>query len=318
MSEILEASPRSSEILSSFEQELSAPDAPEQDAPQEDAQAEEVTEQIPADEADDSGEQEEAVEAEPKAEGPSAFLKSQARLAGLRDSLVAIARDDAQLQQMIDDALDAKDAGEQEPEKQEPEPEPEPDSDFFEDLFSEDEFDPSDPSHKAIKGLLGKLNEFDKRQKQRDALFARFANEQIEREKAREQAEIATQAKALYDPFDAVLDEYGVEAFGNKEKGLTKAQQAVRKELAEYYVGLKARPDLPEETKRHLAETAIRAYRRDLAEAREQKQQQVKKQAKQRTGGNGKVDPRPRAQTRSEAIDEFDDFLAGRVTFDLD
>lgn len=292
--------------MEAFEQEIeAAPDAPvgEQDDSTD-------IEQEPADDADDSGE--EAVQ--PSAEGPSDLLRTMARQVGMRESLIGLARDDKQLQAMIDAEMDARDAAP--PERQESEPEQEPEEDFFKLDLGEDEFDDSDPVHRTLKAQVAKLNEYDKRIREREAkleknqeLLARWANEQIKQQ-------TAVEAKRLYEPFDRVLDGYGTDLFGDKAKGLSKSQVAIRKELSEKYLAIGAMPDLPDDHKEHLADLAVRAYRRDLAEERDKKQQAVKKHAKQRTGGTGRIDPKPKAQTRDEALDEFEDYLMGRVELD--
>ncbi len=275
-----------------------------------DAEENDAADDIPADEADDAGTEEEAAEAEPEPEGPSAVLRTLARQAGLRPSLVALAKDDAQLQAMIDEAMEAKDSAE--PEKPEEKPQvQEPEPDFFASEFGEDEFDETDPAHRVIKGLVTKLNEYDKRQAQRDALFAQFAKQQLEREDARKQAEDRQIAEKLYKPLDAALDDYGHEVFGDSKKGLSKSQIEARREVAVRYVALGIKPDDSDTNKDHIADLAIRAFSKEIAESRDKKQKQLQRQSRERTGGGGKIDPAPGQRSREESLDVFDDYLRG-------
>ena len=300
-----QAAEPTTEALDQFEEFLGTGDEPTGDEPA----AEESQKETAADDADDEVQQ-------PPVEGPSGVLKTLARQAGLKPSLIAIARDDKQLQAMIDAELDAREDGEPEPE---PEAEPEPEEDYFAAQFEEGEYDDSDPIHRAHKSLVSRLNEFTKTQKEQQrkieknqALFAQWAHEQI----AREQSQ---QAQVLYKPLDELLDDFGTDLFGSKSGGLSKTQQAVRAEIAEKYWALGARPDSPDEHKQHLADLAVRAYRKDLAELRDQKQQAVKRQAKNRTGGTpGKAPGQPRPKTHEESMETFEDFLNGRIELDLD
>lgn len=297
-------SSRTQQSLDAFQEMLdSRPDEPRDEEVLED------TEQ-PADEADDDAGDEPTDDSpeskeKPAAEGPSATLKTVARQAKVPAELVAIARDDQQLQAIIDAHLDAQEAGEG-AEKDEPEPEnQEPEKDFFEFPIAEDEFDDTDPVHKAFKTHVERSNELVKDLHGKLGLFARFANEQIKREQEREQAQQQELSQKFYGPLDSALDDFGSDVFG-KTGSLTKSQLEVRKAVAEKYAGL-ATLDADEDEKLRLAELAIRAYSRDLAERRDKAVQSEKKQPRMRTGGGGNVRPSAKKpSTRDEKIALFD------------
>ena len=188
--------------------------------------------------------------------------------AGIDPSLVGRAKDDAQLQLMIEAA--------NRPETKEADP-PE-DLSLSIDL-PEDEFSADDPVRKVFTAWQEKLNKQQQEVSKALSALTAFANSQLDREDQQ-------QWNSLYAPFDQALDAFESPVLGTSGK-LNEKQHAARAAIAEKYYALGATPNMPAEELQRYAELAVAAARKDLIEQRNKKQQASAQQKRQVIGGAG-------------------------------
>jgi hypothetical protein len=240
--------------------------------PVEEEQAENETEQTPSDDdsaeviAGDAEQVTETPEPEVIPEGPSFLMKQEAARAGVDPKFIAVAKDDAQLEQMI--VAVSRDADAKE--------EPLPEFNLAVEL-PEDEYPADDPVRKQLEKMASAITE---RQKLVERVLGGIA--QVENERFdREQQQVHQQ---VFGAFDEYLDSYEVKELGKAGK-LTPAQREERSTIANYYTALGATPDMPADEKKLLAELALTRHRRDLVEQRTKNKQAAQAQAKRVTGG---------------------------------
>jgi hypothetical protein len=247
-------------------------------------------------EAGDAEAEVEETPAEEIAEGPSFLMKQEAARAGLDPKFIALAKDDAQLEQMIEASIESREVAD----KTEPVVADEP---ITLDL-PEDEFAADDPIRKALSGIVEKFNAKLEKANKTIGLLAGFANERLEKEEQDQQRVYQDNYTKLFSPFDEVLDSFDSPVLGKTGK-LTKTQQAERAEVAKRYQGLGATVDLSAEEKKRFAELAVAAHRSDLVEQRNKKQQADKRQSRQVLGGGGGKLP-VGTKTREDILREWD------------
>jgi hypothetical protein len=181
------------------------------------------------------------------------------------------------------------------------EPETPPEEPLVKLELPEDEYGPDDPIRKQFQSIVDKLNaEHASRVKAESELKA--AKER------QEQREFSEQFNALYQTFDDTLDSYDSPKYGNAKKGLTVAQHAARKAVADRYQGLGAEVSTPVEEKRRLAELALSAYDPGVVQQHHQKQQQSRQPPKRVTGGGHARDVRL-APTIKDLTDRWEEAL---------
>jgi hypothetical protein len=282
-----------------WEANIAARTAPIEELADEDgeqAEGEDQTEQESGDdesaETEAGEEAEEAVEqtaTETLADGPTFLMKQEAARAGLDQKFIALAKDDAQLEQMILAATESRDATDQ---TEDPLPE-----------FSlavelpEDEYPADDPVRKQLDKMAAAITE---RQKLVERVLGGLAQEATQR-MDREQSEKNEQ---VFSVFDEYLD-----SFNSPELG--KGRNEARKAIAETYLALGVTPETPAEEKRLLAELALMRHKRPLVEQRTKHKQAAQTQSKRVTGGKSTA-PIKGKPTYEQALREWDEVLEGR------
>lgn len=232
---------------------------------------EEVEEEV---EADDEPE---VPEAEPSDEpSASAEMLAVARLAGVPEELLTVAKDNTSVERLIDFF-----SKQQQPEesKEEAPSEPETDELAVQDLLGEDEYDPTDPVHKQIKHMVGVINK--QRAEERKTLQLLLAHAQHQLQEKQQ-----VEAASFQQPYDEALDELDNPAFGNSSKGLTDSQIKMRAAAFKGYISLV--DGEPAERRRDLAKAAIKAKYANLFPERvaDKAVEQRVKQAKKKLGGS--------------------------------
>jgi hypothetical protein len=248
------------------------------------------TEQLAAD--DDSGAEIPAEEAKTvSAEGPSFLMKRAAIDAGIPEFVVNWARDDAQLQQMLETIGPASGAPVDAAEEAKP---------ALEYMLPEDEFGADDPMAKQVRHLIDTLNsklaEIDKK--------ATAAEEVKQTLSQREQQAIYT---AIATPFDEVLDSFQSDVLGTAGS-LTPKQERVRFELFEKYKALGAAPTLPADRLKQKARVVLQDDYGSLVEQKQQQERAKQKQAKTVLGG-GQARNVQKPLTHEDKLKEFQNFL---------
>lgn len=271
--------------LAEFQQSLDA--VPEEEQVDETEQAEGVEQSAEGDSVDDQATEEAAADVD---EGPSYLMKRAAVEAGIDPSLVGRAKDDAQLQLMIEAA--------NRPEAKETTP-PE-DLSLTVDL-PEDEFSADDPVRKVFTAWQEKLNKQQQEVSKALSALTAFANSQLDREDQQ-------QWDSLYTPFDKALDTFESPVLGTSGK-LTEKQREARAAIAEKYTALGASPDMPAEELQRYADLAVAAARKDLIEQRNKKQQASAQQKRQVIGGAGAQRTVQRAKTTNDVFAEWNKSL---------
>lgn len=269
----------------------SAPEVVEDD---EDAPVEETAQVEGVEESadDEDAVETEAVEetAEVADEGPSFLMKRAAVEAGIDPTLVGRAKDDAQLELMIEAA------------RQPAQGDAPPPEDFTLALeLPEDDFAPDDPVRKVFSAIQEKWNKREQEVGKALSALTAFANMQLQREDRQEWS-------SLYAPFDKALDAFESPLLGTSGK-LSDKQRAERAAIAEKYAALGASADMPAEELQRFAELAVAAARKDLIEQRNKKQQAATRQQKQVTGGGGPQRTVQRVKTRDDVLAEWDKSL---------
>lgn len=258
---------------------------------------------------DDAGEAEESSQSETEekpADGPTAAMKAMAKFAKVPERLIAIAKDDEQLQAFIDELGNAGEA------KQEQEQEADPlekwaGAPLFADDFSEDEFDADDPVVKRLKSMQEALNKEVSDQRKsllhvKKLLDLQAQNEQLQQQ----QKEFAV----LGTPFDEVLDEVGSAVLG-KSGSLTDKQFQERAELFEAYKTVVEKSKAGPERFKEIAKLALQAKHPSLAKALDAIKQQTRQQAKSRTNG-GAATPSKGQPTYREKMKHLEALMSGK------
>lgn len=260
----------------------------------EDDEEAEIEETEQAEGVEESAEGEDAVETkdveetpEVADEGPSFLMKRAAVEAGIDPSIVGRAKDDAQLELLIEAA--------RQPERGDAVPT----EDFSLALeLPEDDFAPDDPVRKVFTAIQEKWNQREQEVGKALSALTAFANMQIQREDQQTWS-------ALYDPFDKTLDSFESPLLGTTGK-LSDKQRTERAAIAEKYAALGASPDMPAEELQRYTELAVAAARKDLIDQRNKKQQATTRQQKQVTGGGGPQRTVQRPKTREDLIAAWD------------
>jgi hypothetical protein len=234
-------------------------------------------------------------------------MKQEAERAGLDPKLIAVASNDAQLEQMIvvhKDREQPKDAT---------------DVDFDDTPLAfdlpEDEYPADDPVRKALGSVV---EGFNKRLQQRDSVIAQLANwtnKQIDRADREAQESQLKEHAVLVAPFDEVLDSFNSDVFG---KTGTKDPKQVQSRVAawEKYFKLGADAKLDKDILARKALLAAEDYRPGFIEQRTKTQQAVARQKRNVIGG-GNSRPVGPAKTREDAIKEWNDALTGKKPLEL-
>lgn len=239
----------------------------------------------------------EASVAEAVDEGPSFLMKQAALTAGVDPDWLSIAKDDAQLEQMIEVARKNR------PAKTEPS-EPEKDELELEVSLSEDEYGPDDPVRKHLVSWAEKLNKQRTETKQYLSSLAAVANQQL-------QSQEREVWHKLYDPLNETLDSFESPLLG-KTGSETPAQKALRISIAERYVGVGATHTMSAAEMKRLADLTIAATRPDLVEQRTKKQQAAARQPSKVIGGNPAARPVKGTPTYEESMSDWNAFLEGK------
>ena len=282
--------------LEEFQSQLDNPSASAEEPEQDDDGVEESAEV-------ESGEVEATEEvAETHAEGPSFLMKRAALDAGLDATLVAKAKSDEHLELMIEAAGVTRQAYDSDSEA---EAEEAPDYDLSLDL-PEDEYGPDDPLRKQLASWQGKLS-------QRFAEHERALGAALSHIQRQLQTEETTAHSKVFGQFDKVLDSFDSAELGKREN-MNAAQFATRKAIADKYLALGATPDSSESELETYTEAAIMAFKRDLIEQRNIKQQAATKQRQKVLGGGGSRSVE-RAMTEDDLLAELDEIRAGKKPF---
>lgn len=264
----------------------------EEQAVEETEQAEGVEESAEGDDAVETEEVEET--AEVADEGPSFLMKRAAVEAGIDPSIVGRAKDDAQLELLIEAA--------QKPERGDA---PSPEEFTLSLELPEDDFAPDDPVRKVFTAIQEKWNKREQEVGKALSALTAFANMQLQREDQQAWS-------SLYDPFDKALDSFESPLLGTTGN-LSEKQRAERNAIAEKYSALGANASMPAEELQRYAELAVSAVRKDLIEQRTRKQQATTRQQKQVTGGGGPQRTVQRPKTREDLLAEWDKSLRNGV-----
>lgn len=265
------------------------------DATEEPEAVDEVNEQEPgveeSAEADPVEEQATEQVAEVLSEGPSFLMKQAATTAGIPQFLVETAHDDAQLQgwmEMLSQPGEAKEA--------------EPEAPFSLNL-PEDEFGADDPVRKQFSALVATLN----------GKFAEQEKKLREFEETRteiQRREYQAAHKAVFSPFDEVLDSYDSDVLG-KTGSCTPKQIQAREKIAAKYQALGATPGMDATALKRKAILAISDEQPDLVEQHNKKAQAARTQPQRVLGGGGQRSvEKPKGP--KEIMAEWDLALAGK------
>jgi hypothetical protein len=247
--------------------------------PVEEEQAENEPEQTPSDDdsaevvAGDEQEVTETPEPEVIPEGPSFLMKQEAARAGVDPKFIAVAKDDAQLEQMI--VAVSRDADVKE--------ELLPEFSLTIDL-PEDEYPADDPIRKQLEKITAAVVERVKLNERYIGSLAQIETERMEREersnleaKQREYTTVAT-------PFDQLLDSFNDPLLGKTGTNDPK-QREKRVEIWSLYQGIGADAKQPPEVLSRKALKALEEVRPDLAERYTQNKKAAEAQARRVTGG---------------------------------
>ena len=264
------------------------PPAENEDAPDDETPVEEPAGEVV---------EEQAVEPEPEpvADGPSFVMKQVALSAGIPQSAVDRAPNDAALQWLVQEVRASAGPTPQETPKEEP---------IAKVTLPEDEYGPDDPVRQQMQALVDALNA-------ERAERLRGEKELKDAKQRQDAREFNEQFTALYKPFDDTLDSYDSPKLGNAQKGLTPQQHAVRKAIADRYQGLGADVSTPVEEKRRLTELALLASDPSVVDQRNKKLQAVKAQPQRVTGGTTARNVRTKT-TVDDIVREWDEALQGR------
>lgn len=235
----------------------------------------------------DEDESEEADGEEPAVEGPSDEMRAVAKLAGVPEQFLGMAKTNADVQMLISHFSQKPE--EQKPQAQQEAPVEEDLELSVEDFLPSDDFDESDPAHKAVKSLVDVLNE----ERKTTRLLLGFASQQMNQQQQE-------QARAFQSPFDEALDEIG--AFGDSKSGLSDSEVQMRKAAFQAYISLAEGE--PPERRKELAQAAARVKFSHLLPKEEavDKKKALMKQSRRRRGAG--VTNAPPAKL--SAVDEFE------------
>ena len=234
-------------------------------------------------EAQDEGVEEEVDETdEPEqSSGPSAEMLAVAKLAGVPEEFLGMAKDNGQLQTLITHFTT------QQQKPVEATPEPEATADQADELtvgafLPEEEFDETDPTHKALAKVVEALN----KERKTTRLLVAHASAQLQQQ---QQAE----AQSFQAPYDEALDEFSNDVFGNSAKGLTPTQAKIRESAFNAYLTLVEGE--PSERRKELAAAAVKAKFSkifgDNIDPDVKREALVKQSKKRRGSGGAKASP---------------------------
>lgn len=287
------------ETVDTIEEEPEVPEAPSERETQEAAfenflnppeETEEPSEKTSVETPDEQPETDETVTPPASAEGPSAAMQEVAIQSGLPEQLVSLARDDAQLREMVGLARNSR---------QEETP-AEPEADVFEISLPEDEFDKDDPIRQEFEKMQGFYTKKLDRLKDDMGVLVNVASELHQ---AHEQSQQRTQ-QDFQAQFDGVLDELQNPSLG-KFGELTEAQALVREATFKHYVKLHEQsPNRPltEVAQQSAIELFPGLADQQKAEAQKEK---LRQQSHKRLGG-GPSAPAPEPhKSREEAMEDF-------------
>lgn len=227
-----------------------------------------------ADVAEDS--EQEIPEAEPSDDkGPSAEFIALAKLAGVPQELIEVAKDNTSVEKLVE--FFGKQQQVEQP-KEEVAEESEKDDLSIQDYLTE-EYDESDPVHRQLRHVIDVVNK--QRQEERKALQLLLAHAQHQLQERQQ-----TEAASFQRPYDEALDELDSPAFGNSSRGLTDSQIKLRAAAFKGYISLV--DGEPEDRRRDLAKAAIKAKYSSLFPERQADKavEQRVKQAKRKLGGS--------------------------------
>jgi hypothetical protein len=228
------------------------------------------------DEEEVAEEADEVPEAEPSDEpSASAEMLAVARLAGVPEELLVVARDNTAVSTLID--FFSKQPQPQESKEEQREVGDADDLSLKD--FLADEYDDGDPVHKQLRHVIDVVNKQRQEERKTLQLLLAHANQQLQE---RQQ----TEAMAFQKPFDNGLDELDNPAFGNSEKGLTDAQIRMRSAAFKAYLSLV--DGEPEDRRAEIAQAAVKAKYAKLFPERKAPAAVDKrvKQAMKRLGGS--------------------------------
>ena len=174
-------------------------------------------------------------------EGPSPAMVAVARLQGVPDELLSLAKSDEDVNKLLAYAKTPA----QEKDEQPPEDTPEEEELSAATILGED-YDESDPAHKALDKVIGVLNE----ERKTTRLLLAHASHQLQQQQRDE-------ALQFQRPFDEALDEVSSPIFGDTSKGLTQSQIEARKSAFNGYLSLVEGEPL--DRRKEIAQTAARA-----------------------------------------------------------
>jgi hypothetical protein len=244
------------------------------------------------------------------AEGPSFLMKRVAEQSGVDPKLIALAVNDAQLEQMIE-VTTKREADTTETDA------PAPTFELKVEL-PEDEFPADDPVRKHLETWKEQLTkQFEEHAKGLQAMAA-FANEELDRRDREAQEAQFSEYSKLASPFDEYLDSFASDVLGTAESCKTnEKQRAARVAVWERYNGLGAKPTLDKETLTRKAALAMQDFNPDLVEQRNQKQQTAAKQSKTVLGGSAsKRSPSPKP-SEAQALREWQDMIEGKTPLNV-
>jgi hypothetical protein len=235
----------------------------------EDDDEEQLQEEVDEGEDDES---EEPAEEESSAEGPSDAMLAVARLQGVPEALLSIARSDDDVSKLLEFAKQPAAKEEEQPQQEQP---PEEGDLDVSDFFGEEDLDDTDPAHKALKKVVEVLNE----ERKTSRLLLQHASHQMQMQQQQE-------SRQFQQPFDDALDSMESPVFGSTAKGLSDSQIKARKQAFSGYLSLAEGE--PAERRKELAEAAVRAKFANVFQGKPDvsKKKALAKQSRKRLGGS--------------------------------
>ncbi len=235
-------------------------------------------------------------------DGPSFLMKRAALDAGLDESLVAKAKDDATLELLIETAGKAR--------QTEAKPEEARVADFALPVnLPEDEFGPDDPIRKMFVEWSAALKDEISEARKGLGMLAQHANRQLEQAEQSQQAEVYSK---LSKPFDTFLDSFDSDVLGNSKKPSPK-MIAERSAIWDKYLALGVDPSMSEEDMTLYVELAATAHSKALVEQRNKKRQAAESQPSKVIGGGGNTKSVDRPLTLEEKMQRHDDIRMGKI-----